>query len=117
MLQQQVPTPFDELIQRLPTARDIPSLSEDQAKDALLKSRKLLDATAKAVKQLHHWSLCLNFEATTVVERSRLNEETHNQQINELTDMFIRVCALNREPFKAIFDRAAEDSKSVKQVA
>jgi len=78
MLQQhQVPT-LEELVDRLPTARDIPSLTEDQAKDALLESKKLLDATVQAVKQLHHWSLCLNFEATAAVEQSRLNNETHN---------------------------------------
>jgi len=95
MLQQhQVPT-LKELVNRLPTARDIPSLTEDQAKESLLESRKLLDATVQAVKQLHHWSLCLNFEAMVVVERSRLNNKTHNKQIHELTEMFIKVCDLN----------------------
>jgi len=56
MLQQPVLT-LKQLVERLPTARDIPSLMEDQAKESLLKSRKLLDATVEAVKQLHHWSL------------------------------------------------------------
>jgi len=36
-----------------------------------------------------------NFEATAAVKQSRLNNETHNKQINELTEMFIKVCALN----------------------
>jgi len=96
MLQQhqQVPT-LEELIDRLPTARDIPSLTEDQAKDALLKLRRLLNATVQAVKQLHHWSLSVNFEAMVAVKQSRLNNETHNKQINELTEMFIKVCHLN----------------------
>jgi len=112
MLQQhqKVPT-LEELVDRLPTVRDIPSLTKDQAKDALLKSKKLLDATVQAVKQLHHWSLSLNFEATAAVEQSRLNDETHNKQIHELTEMFIKVCDLNRQPFRAIFYRAAEDPK------
>jgi len=117
MLQQhQVPT-LKELVDRLPTARDIPSLTKDQAKDALLESKKLLDATMEAVKQLHHWSLCLNFKATAVVEQSRLNNKTHNKQIHELTEMFIKVCDLNWEPFRAIFDRAAENPKAVEQLA
>jgi len=99
MLQQnQVPT-LEELVNRLPTARDIPSLTKDQAKESLIESRKLLDATVKAVKQLHHWSLCLNFEAMAVVEQSRLNNETHNKQVNELTEMLDKICDLNWEPF------------------
>jgi len=114
MLQRQVPT-LEELVKRLPTARDIPSLTKDQAKQSLLKSRRLLDATVQAVKQLHHWSM--NFEATAAIEQSRLNDETHNKQINELTEMFIKVCALNQEPFRAIFDRAAEDPKALDRLA
>jgi len=70
-------------------------LTEDQAKQSLLKSRRLLDATVQAVKQLHHWSLSVNFEEMAAVEQSRLNDKTHNKQINELTEMFIKVCHLN----------------------
>jgi len=83
MLQRQVPT-LKELVKRLPTARDIPSLTKDQAKQSLLESRRLLDATVQAVKQLHHWSLSVNFEATAALKQSRLNNKTHNKQINEL---------------------------------
>jgi len=68
---------------------------EDQVKESLLESRKLLDATVEAVKQLHHWSLRLNFKATAVVEQSRLNNETHNKQVNELTEMLGKICDLN----------------------
>jgi len=93
-MQQPVPT-LKQLVERLPTVRDIPSLTEDQAKESLLKSRKLLDATVKAVKQLHHWSLQLNFKVTVVVEQSRLNNKTHNKQVNELTEMLARICDLN----------------------
>jgi len=53
MLQQhQVPT-LKDLVNKLLAARDIPSLTEYQAKESLLKSRKLLDATvgSQAVKQ------------------------------------------------------------------
>jgi len=117
MLQQHRVTTHEELVDRLPTARDIPSLTKDKAKQALLKSRKLLDATMEAVKQLHHWSLSVNFEATAAIEQSRLNNETHNKQINELTEMFIKVCHLNWEPFRAIFDRAAEDPKALDWLA
>jgi len=95
MLQhQQVPT-LEELVNRLPSVRDIPSLSEYQAKQALLESKKLLDATVEAVKQLHHWSLSVNFEATVAVEQSRLNNDIHNQQVNELTEMLAKICDLN----------------------
>jgi len=118
MLQQhqQIPT-LKELVNRLPTARDIPSLTKDQAKDALLESRRLLNATVQAVKQLHHWSLSVNFEVMAAIKQSRLNNETHNKQINELTEIFIKVCHLNQEPFRAIFDRAAEDPKALEQLA
>jgi len=53
MLQQhqELPT-LEELMERLPSARDIPSLTNDQAKEALLKLRRLLDATVQVVKQL-----------------------------------------------------------------
>jgi len=69
MLQeQQVPT-LEELVNRLPSPRDIPSLSNDDAKQSLLKARKLLDSTMVAVKELHNWSLRLNFEAHVVVEQ------------------------------------------------
>jgi len=78
MMQQPVPT-LKQLVDCLPTERDIPSLTEYQAKVSLLESRKLLNATVEAVKQLHHWSLRLNFEVTVVVEQSRLNDETHNK--------------------------------------
>jgi len=118
MLQQQrqVPT-LKELVNRLPPARDIPSLSKYQAKEALLKSRKLLDATVEAVKQLHHWSLSLNFEAMAVMEQSRLNDKTHNKQVNELTEMLARICDLNQEPFRAIFNRAGENSETIELMA
>jgi len=110
MLQQHqaVPT-LEELVERLPSARDIPSLTNDQAKEALLKSRRLLDATVQVVKQLHHWSLNLNFEATAAVKQSRLNNEIHNQQVQGLTEMLAKICDLNQEPFRAICNRAAED--------
>jgi len=118
MLQQHqaVPT-LKELVERLPSARDIPSLTEDQAKEALLKSRRLLDAMVQAVKQLHHWSLNLNFEATAAVKQLRLNNEIHNQQVQELTEMLAKICDLNREPFRAISNRAAEDMEALNQLA
>jgi len=96
MLQQhqELPT-LNELVERLPSARDIPSLTDDQAKEALLKSRRLLDATVQAVKQLHHWSLNLNFEATAAIEQLRLNDEIHNQQVQGLTEMLAKICDLN----------------------
>jgi len=96
MLQQhqELPT-LKELVERLPSVRDIPSLTDDQAKEALLKSRRLLDATVQAVKQLHHWSLNLNFEATAAVEQLRLNDEIHNQQVQGLTEMLAKICDLN----------------------
>jgi len=117
MLQQrQVPT-LKELVNRLPPARDIPSLSEYQAKEALLKSRKLLNTTVEAVKQLHYWSLSVNFEATAAIEQSRLNDDIHNKQVNELTEMLAKICDLNQEPFSAIFNRAGEDSKTIELMA
>jgi len=116
MMQQPVPT-LKQLVDCLSTERDIPTLTEYQAKESLLESRKLLDATVEAVKQLHHWSLRLNFEATAVVEQSRLNNETHNKQVNELTEMLARICDLNQEPFRAIFNRAAENSKEIELMA
>jgi len=112
----QVPT-LEYLVNKLPAPRDIPSLTEYQAKESLLKLRKLLDAIMEAVKQLHHWSLCLNFEATAVVEQSRLNDKTHNKQMHELTKMLAKICDLNQEPFKAIFNRAAENSKKIELMA
>jgi len=118
MLQQHqaVPT-LEELMERLPSTRDIPSLTDDQAKEALLESRKLLDATVQAVKQLHHWSLNLNFEATAAFEQSRLNNELHNQQVQGLTEMLAKICDLNREPFRAICNRAAEDEETIRMFA
>jgi len=116
MIQQPVPT-LKQLVECLPTVRDIPSLTEDLVKDSLIESRKLLDATVEAVKQLHHWSLQLNFEVMAVVEQSRLNNETHNKQVNELTEMLARICDLNQEPFRAIFNRAVEDSKKIERMA
>jgi len=115
MLQQhqEVPT-LEELVERLPSARDIPSLTKDQAKEALLKSRKLLNATVQAVKQLHHWSLNLNFEATAAIE---LNNKIHNQQVHGLTEMLAKICDLNREPFRAISNRAAEDAETIQMMA
>jgi len=114
--QQQVPT-LEQLVDRLPSTRDIPLLMDEQAKEALLESRRLLDATVQAVKQLHHWSLNLNYQATAVVEQLRLNDNLHNQQVQGLTEMLERISNLNWEPFKALFDRAAEDSNRVQQVA
>jgi len=116
MLQQPVPT-LEQLVERLPTVRDIPSLTENQAKESLLESRKLLDATVEAVKQLHHWSLRLNFEVTAVVEQSRLNNNIHNKQVNELMEMLAKICDLNWEPFRAIFNRAAEDFDAIEKIA
>jgi len=91
---QAVPT-LKELVDRLPSTRDIPSLTYEQAKEALLESRRLLDATVQAVKQLHHWSLKLNFEATAVVEQLRLNNDIHDQQVQGLTEMLQKICDLN----------------------
>jgi len=118
MLQQHqaVPT-LKELVERLPSARDIPSLTDDQAKEALLESCKLLNATVQVVKQLHHWSLNLNFEATAAVKQSRLNDEIHNQQVQGLTEMLAKICDLNWEPFRAISNRAAEDSETIQMRA
>jgi len=118
MIQQQqaVPT-LKQLVDGLPSTRDIPLLTDDQAKEALLELRRLLDATVQAVKELHNWSLNLNYQATAVVKRLRLNDELHDQQVQGLTEMLEKICNLNREPFKALFDRAAEDSESVQQVA
>jgi len=118
MLQQyqELPT-LEELVERLPSARDIPSLTDNQAKEALLKSRRLLDATVQAVKQLHHWSLNLNFEATAAIKQSRLNDEIHNQQVQGLTEMLAKICDLNREPFRVIYNRAAEDSEMIQMMA
>jgi len=95
MLQQPVTT-LEQLVELLPPARDIPSLTEDQVKESLLESWKLLDATVEAVKQLHHWSLRLNFEATVVIEQSRLNNNVHNKQTTELTKMLAKICDLNQ---------------------
>jgi len=96
MLQQHqaVPT-LEELVERLPSARDIPSLTDDQAREALLELRRLLDATVQAVKQLHNWSLNLNFQATAVVKQSRLNDELHHQQVQGLTEMLEKISDLN----------------------
>jgi len=93
MLQQQhqVPT-LEELVNRLPPARDIPSLTEDQLRQSLLKAWKLLDATVEVVKQLQNWSMRLNFEATVVVEQSRLNDKIHNKLTTELTQMLDKIC-------------------------
>jgi len=91
---QAVPT-LKELVDRLPSTRDIPSLTDKQAKEALLESRRLLNATVQAVKQLHHWSLKLNFEATAAIEQSRLNNDLHNQQVQGLTEMLAKICDLN----------------------
>jgi len=117
MLQQrQVPT-LKDLVNKLPPARDIPSLSKYQAKEALLKSRKLLNATMEAVKQLHHWSLSLNFEEMVAMEQSRLNNDIHNQQMHQLTEMLGKICDLNQEPFRAIFNRAGENSETIEFMA
>jgi len=98
MLQdQRIPT-LEELVERLPLPRDIPSLTKDQAMESLLEARKLLDAMVVAVKQLHNWSLRLNFEAMTVVEQSRLNNNSHNKQVNKLTKMLGKITDLNWEP-------------------
>jgi len=51
------------------------------------------------------------------MEQSRLIDETHNKQVNELTEMLARICDLNREPFKAIFNRAAENSEKIELMA
>jgi len=109
MLQeQQLPT-FKELVNRLPSLRDIPSLSKDQAKQSLLKARKLLDATVVAVQQLHNWSLRLNFEAQVVVKRSTLNDNLHNRQMDGLTDILLEMFEKNRNPFKALIEHVGKD--------
>jgi len=108
---------LEELVERLPLLRDIPSLSDNQARESLLKARKLLDATVVAVKQLHNWSLRLNFKAMAVVEQSRLNNETHNKQVNKLTKMLAKITDLNWEPFRAIFNQAANNFKMIEQIA
>jgi len=96
MLQQQQVSTLEDLVNKLPAPRDIPSLTKYQAKEALLKLRKLLNATVEAVKQLHHyWSLSLNFEVMAVVEQSRLNYNIHNQQMHQLTEMLGKICDLN----------------------
>jgi len=92
--QQQVPT-LEQLVDRLPSTRDIPLLTDKQAKEALLESRRLLDAMVQAVKQLHNWSLNINYQATVVVEQSRLNDDLHNQQVQGLTEMLQKICDLN----------------------
>jgi len=118
MLQQHqaVPT-LEELVERLPSTRDIPLLTDNQAKEALLESRKLLDATVQAVKQLQWWSLNLNFEATAAIKQSRLNDDLHNQQVQGLTEMLAKICNLNGEPFRAICNRAAEDKETILNMA
>jgi len=118
MLQQHqaVPT-LEELVERLPSVMDIPSLTDDQAKEALLESRKLLNATVQVVKQLHHWSLNLNFEAMAAIKQLRLNDEIHNQQVQGLTEMLAKICDLNWEPFRAISNRAAEDAEVLDRLA
>jgi len=49
----------------------------------------------EVVKQLHHWSLSVNFETTAAFEQSRLNNDIHNQQVNELTEVLAKICDLN----------------------
>jgi len=61
--------------------------------------------------------LSLNFEATAVVEKSRLNDDIHNQQMHQLTEMLGKICDLNQEPFRAIFKRAGENSKTIELMA
>jgi len=117
MLQQhQVPT-LKELVNRLPPARDIPSLTKDQARESLLKAWKLLDATVEAVKQLQNWSMRLNFKATAVIEQSRLNNNVHNKQVHKLTKMLAKITDLNWEPFRAIFNRATKDFEKIELMA
>jgi len=113
---QAVPT-LEELVDRLPSARDIPSLTDNQAKEVLLESRRLLDATVQAVKELHNWSLNLNFQAMVVVEQSRLNDDLHNQQVQGLTELLEKISDLNQEPFRAICNRAAEDKDTIQMMA
>jgi len=117
MLQgQRIPT-LKELVERLPLPRDIPSLTNDQARESLLKARKLLDATVVAVKQLQNWSLRLNFEAMAVAEQSRLKDDVHNKQINKLTEMLAKITDFNWEPFRAIFNRATNDFNAIEKIA
>jgi len=49
----------------------------------------------EVVKQLHHWSLSLNFKATAAIKQSRLNDKIHNQQVNGLMEMLAKICGLN----------------------
>jgi len=51
------------------------------------------------------------------VEQSRLNNDLHNQQVQGLTEMLAKICDLNREPFRAICDRAAEYEETIWDMA
>jgi len=97
--------------------RDIPFLTKDQSRQSLLEARKLLDSMVVAVKQLHNWSLRLNFKATTVVEQSRLNNGVHNKHIHELTEMLDKITDLNWKPFRVIFNRATKYFKKIEMMA
>jgi len=117
MLQeQQVPT-LKELVNQLPSPRDIPFLTKDQSRQSLLEARKLLNSTVVAVKQLHNWSLHLKSKAMTVVEQSRFNNKTHNKQVHKLTEMLAKITDLNWEPFRAIFNRATKDFEKIELMA
>jgi len=88
-------------------------LSEDQAKQFLHKARHLLDAMVVAFQQLHNWSLQLNFKGQAVVEQSKLNNDLHNEQADALTKMLGQMSASNKNPFKAIINRAAENFEEI----
>jgi len=64
-------------------------------------------------QQLHNWSWRLNFDAQAVVERSRLNDEIHNRQVDSLLETLERMTQINHNPFKALLDHAAEDSEGL----
>jgi len=117
MLQQQSSPTLEALVSQVPSLRDIPSLSEDQAKHCLHKARCLLNATEVAFQQLHNWSLQLKFEGQAVVEQSRLNNNLHNKQLDALTKILDRMSELNKNPFKAIIDQAAKDLNGIEAIS
>jgi len=113
--EQPVPT-LEELVNRLPSPRDIPSLSKDKAKQSLLKERKLLNAMVVAFQNLHNWSLHLNFEARAVMEQSKLSDDVHNKQVEELTEMLGKITYLNWEPFRAILMQTADNFEEIERI-
>jgi len=116
MLQKQVPT-LEELVNQLPSLRDIPFLREKQVKQALHEAKRLLDATVIAFQQLHNWSLQLNFEAWAVMEQSKVNDDVNNKQVDALTEMLGKMSNLNQDPFRAIINQAAKDFEEIEKMS